>query len=221
MGALEDDKVEVRNTVELRSPDGSLQSRHPVRSQLHPHPTRDLVVFHLVDEARFAECALEAGIAPCHLQLLEPTAGALLQVHGHRTTTTLTRGGLGPDAELETPMPPLVTQGHFLGRNDAQAFARTEPKCELGMCGAPVELLGDGASGLRGCIGMVEGVVAAAASDNSASGGDGDTPASSKRRRATELLRDAAVFIHASELAAFVHQVEARLMSGPGQGALY
>jgi hypothetical protein len=131
--------------------------------------------------------------------------------------------------EVEVPMPPKTVPGFFLARNAQQSFARTDSVCETGMCGGPVEVVeqdeddsADGGSAPRAAaaavaagrgivVGMLEGIVARSALDSAAAAAGSETDPTDKRAlrsKASQLLADAAVFIPAAELYAFLRHVE-------------
>lgn len=90
-------------------------------------------------------------------------------------------------------MAPQVVAGEVLGRSAQQIFCRTTPVLTDGMCGGPVLVVGNlGNKNTRGkrntVVGMVEGIV--------------------PPQHANETLREAAVFVEAGDIRAFVQAVE-------------
>ena len=220
----------MRLTVEVRDASGRVLARTRVAHAV-PHASRDVALLMLAKNGslndningRGAEdmsveewslAAASAGVRACSLLEMPPSPGALLRLLGHTSSGTL----IAEDGN-ESPMLPMATVGKYLGRSDAaQSFASTARPCETGMCGGPVILApsddetADGVSSGSGndaplaCLGMIEGVVTPPAAAQAPSS---DDAASMAKRRAAEVLANAAVFIDAALLRAFVEEQEA------------
>lgn len=122
----------------------------------------------------------ESSAGAFKLRTRELTDGEKVYIHGH-----VLRGVDGADGVVPTRI-----DGLFLATDGARAFARTEHKCELGMCGGPV-LDADGL-----VVGMLEGVVPELT---------GDAQPKSKLHKK---VSGSAAFITAQELCSFLQDVE-------------
>ena len=142
------------------------------------HPTRDVCIVHsTADDIRQCKSP-QLELDPRPLAEGEP-----LTFHGHNISTSVT-------LDEEPPMEARVVSGVFIGASSAgQCFAHTASELVIGMCGGPV------LDGAGKCVGVVEGVVPRPLPKQR-----GPTR-SQQTSRAVDLLRGAAVFIPASDVA--------------------
>eukprot|EP00741_Cyanophora_paradoxa_P003248 tig00000691_g3156.t1 len=146
------------------------------------HPTLDLVVLHIEDEARFEEDMDEVDIGPAPLELAAdaPPPDAALEYVGHNFFKDPQDG--------EEFLIPYSTAGRLTRWAGSRFFGSTKGgELEMGMCGGPVVHGGK-------VVGMVEGLV------------------SGVKESAPEELKAVvgnAVCIGAGEIAKFVKEIEA------------
>lgn len=191
---------------------------HPLQNlRCHGHrTTRDLIAADRDEEGKVTDGAKPEAAAEAELSEEEARAIAAAGVPLHAL-----------HGEKETPMPPDVVAGMFLGANEVRGFARTAEPLVTGMCGGPIEGVvapqghGQGDDGNEGneegesgiTLGMCEGIltesaVAALLPEEEAGKATSGSDAASKRASLRTMLKDAAVFVPAEEIYAFLQHVE-------------
>lgn len=166
-------------TIEVRHDNGVFETQAELIPISFHHPTRDVAVLHLMDEASNVEMMKDVGLQV--LDLAPPAdeleTGAALEFLGHDM-----QGGVTADEDMRVPVP-LTVRGTFSHRTPHQTFGRPERPLVDGMCGGPV---------LRAASKRVHGLL------------EGIVP----QDHPTASLRGLASFIESLEIASFLRDLE-------------
>lgn len=139
------------HTTEIRHADGFLMAQLECETTSYHHPSRDLAVLHIKDEAEVVPVILKLGLQTLNL-VDRPGKGTGLTFHGHEVMADDPFDN-SKDEDKRKPFPRSIP-GTLMTWTKHQIFSKTEPVLSDGMCGGPVCI-----SDSRDCVGLIEGII--------------------------------------------------------------